>query len=64
MRITIVSIVFALNADANNYKSGGCMGKMFLESGDLVGVTFWLVSIAMIASTVFFLYEGAHVKKE
>ena len=40
------------------------MGKMFLESGDLVGVTFWLVSIAMIASTVFFLYEGAHVKKE
>ena len=39
------------------------MGKMFLESGDLVGVTFWLVSIAMIASTVFFLYEGAHVKK-
>ncbi|MBT6890236.1 MAG: biphenyl 2,3-dioxygenase, partial [Gammaproteobacteria bacterium] len=30
---------------------------MFLESGDLVGVTFWLVSIAMIAATVFFLYE-------
>ena len=64
IRITLVSIVFALHADANNYKSGGCMGKMFLESGDLVGVTFWLVSIAMIASTVFFLYEGAHVKKE
>jgi len=38
--------------------------KLFLQSGDLVGVTFWLVSIAMIASTVFFLYEGAHVKKE
>lgn len=38
------------------------MDKMFLQSGDLVGVTFWLVSVAMIASTVFFLYEGLRVK--
>ena len=37
------------------------MDKMFLQSGDMVGVTFWLVSIAMIASTVFFLYEGSKV---
>ena len=34
----------------------------FLLSSDLVGVSFWLVSIAMVASTVFFLYEGMHVK--
>ncbi len=40
------------------------MEKMFLQSGDLVGVSFWLVSIAMIASTVFFLYEGAKVKPQ
>jgi len=40
------------------------MDKMFLQQGDLVGVTFWLVSIAMIASTVFFLYEGAKVKPQ
>ena len=40
------------------------MEKMFLQSGDFTGVTFWLVSIAMIASTVFFLYEGLTVKKE
>ena len=40
------------------------MDKMFLQSGDITGVTFWLVSVAMIASTVFFLYEGFSVKKE
>ncbi|MEK9890828.1 MAG: bacteriorhodopsin [Pseudomonadales bacterium] len=40
------------------------MDKMFLASGDLVGVTFWLVSIAMVASTVFFLYEGLRVKPQ
>jgi len=33
-----------------------------LQSTDYVGVTFWLVSVAMVASTVFFLYEGMHVK--
>ena len=35
----------------------------FLQSSDYVGVSFWLVSVAMVASTVFFLYEGMHVKK-
>ena len=34
----------------------------FLQSTDYVGVTFWLVSVAMVAATVFFLYEGMHVK--
>ena len=34
----------------------------FLQSTDYVGVTFWLVSVTMVASTVFFLYEGMHVK--
>tara|TARA_B100001123_G_scaffold410172_1_gene505018 strand:+ start:69 stop:776 length:708 start_codon:yes stop_codon:yes gene_type:complete len=36
--------------------------EKFLLASDLVGVSFWLVSIAMVASTVFFLYEGLHVK--
>ena len=36
--------------------------EIFLQSTDYVGVTFWLVSVAMVASTVFFLYEGMHVK--
>ncbi|MDC0464496.1 bacteriorhodopsin-like [Pseudomonadales bacterium] len=36
----------------------------FLAEGDLVGVSFWIVSVAMIASTVFFLYEGLRVKSE
>ena len=35
----------------------------FLQPNDLVGITFWLVSVAMVASTVFFFYEGMHVKK-
>jgi hypothetical protein len=34
----------------------------FLQSTDYVGVTFWLVSVTMVASTVFFLYEGMHDK--
>ena len=40
------------------------MDKMFLAQGDMVGVSFWLVSIAMVASTVFFLYEGLRVKPQ
>ena len=35
---------------------------IFLQSTDYVGVSFWIVSIAMVASTVFFLYEGTQVK--
>ena len=36
--------------------------ESFLQSTDYVGVSFWIVSVAMVAATVFFLYEGAHVK--
>ena len=38
--------------------------ELFLQSNDYVGVTFWLVSVAMIAATVFFFYEGMIVKPE
>ena len=38
------------------------MMTTFLGPGDLVGISFWLVSIAMVASTVFFFYEGMFVK--
>ncbi len=34
----------------------------FLETTDYVGISFWIVSVAMLAATVFFLYEGMHVK--
>jgi len=34
----------------------------FLEATDYVGISFWIVSVAMFAATVFFLYEGMHVK--
>ena len=36
----------------------------FLQSGDFVGVSFWIVYAAMVAATVFFFYEGLAVKKE
>tara|TARA_Y100000590_G_C15714493_1_gene1011413 strand:- start:642 stop:1340 length:699 start_codon:yes stop_codon:yes gene_type:complete len=36
--------------------------EYYLQATDYVGVSFWLVSVAMVASTVFFLYEGMHVK--
>ena len=33
----------------------------FLEATDYVGISFWIVSVAMFAATVFFLYEGMQV---
>ena len=33
----------------------------FLGGEDFVGITFWIVSIAMWASTIFFFYEGMRV---
>ena len=33
----------------------------FLGEGDFVGITFWIVSIGMWASTIFFFYEGMRV---
>ena len=32
-----------------------------LQANDYVGVTFWIISIAMVASTVFFLVERDRV---
>ena len=29
-----------------------------LNPGDLVGISFWVISIAMVAATVFFLWEA------
>ena len=32
-----------------------------LEPNDPVGITFWLISIAMVAATVFFLMESLRI---
>ena len=32
-----------------------------LQANDLVGVTFWIISIAMVAATVFFIVERSRV---
>ena len=37
------------------------MDHSFLSGSDFVGITFWIVSIAMWASTIFFFYEGLRV---
>ena len=37
------------------------MDHNFLSGSDFVGITFWVVSIAMWASTIFFFYEGMRV---
>ena len=31
--------------------------SLFLQAGDFVGVSFWIVSVAMVAATVFFFDE-------
>ena len=33
-----------------------------LEPGDTVGITFWIISISMVAATVFFLMESLRFK--
>ena len=35
--------------------------EYMLKPDDLVGVTFWIISVAMIASTAFFFLEGNSV---
>jgi len=37
------------------------MDHSFLSGSEFVGITFWIVSIAMWASTIFFFYEGMRV---
>ena len=37
------------------------MDHSFLSGSDFVGITFWIVSIAMWAATIFFFYEGLRV---
>jgi Bacteriorhodopsin len=34
----------------------------FLQSTDYVGISFWIVSVAMFAATVFFFFEAMNVK--
>jgi bacteriorhodopsin len=36
--------------------------SMFLQASDLTGVSFWLISMALLATTVFFFIERSTVK--
>ena len=40
------------------------MDHGFLLGSDFVGITFWIVSIAMLAATIFFFYEGMRVSSK
>merc|ERR1711988_1243400 len=35
--------------------------KGFLDPNDAVAISFWIISIGMVAATVFFLMESMHV---
>ena len=48
--IVLVSLSFSANAEI-----------MFLPSDDFVGITFWLISIGMLAATAFFFMERGSV---
>ena len=37
--------------------------EYMLKADDLVGVSFWIISVAMVASTAFFFLEGNSVAK-
>ena len=37
--------------------------EYMLRPEDIVGVTFWIISVAMVASTAFFFLEGNSVSK-
>ncbi|NKA16646.1 MAG: biphenyl 2,3-dioxygenase, partial [Alphaproteobacteria bacterium] len=38
------------------------MKTALLQSSDLTGITFWLISMALLATTVFFFIERNSVK--
>ena len=40
------------------------MDHSFLSGSDFVGITFWVVSIAMWAATIIFFYEGMRVSSK
>ena len=48
--IALVGLSFAANAET-----------MFLASDDFVGITFWLISMGMLAATAFFFMERSSV---
>ena len=52
--ITLPTLAFADGHLANEHVSG-------LQVGDTVGITFWIISIAMVAATIFFLVERDRV---
>jgi len=51
----LVVIALPTLALAGGHAGGG------LDSGDFVGITFWIISMAMVASTVFFIVERDRV---
>ena len=38
------------------------MKEALLQPGDVVGISFWVISMAMLAATVFFFVERNSVK--
>jgi len=54
--------LFALTAVALMGVSGVANAEtMMLDSGDFVGISFWVISMAMLAATAFFFLEAGNV---
>ena len=54
--------LFALTAVAIMGASGAANAETaLLASNDFVGISFWLVSMVMLASTAFFFLEAGNV---
>ena len=57
--ISLVSLLFIIAALSNLFYSED--GFLVLGQDDLVGITFWIATAAMLASSIFFLIERANV---
>merc|ERR1711977_236341 len=54
-------LLFAMGAPMSTTKPVASPGDAFLQPNDGVAISFWIISIAMIASTLFFFAEAGTV---
>ncbi len=61
MKMFYKTILFVLGLLAGHTVYAASSGSMMLQSGDFVGYSFWLISMALAAATVFFLMESLRI---
>ena len=60
LKYLIPTTLLALDFQHLHYAGSHASGN--LDPSDGVGISFWIISIAMVAATVFFLMESLRVK--